>query len=134
MKTIIAGFMMLSLMAVAGCQSTMSPKGGTLSQKKEFTISVPAHTTLKQGESAFVTVALNRSPYFKQDVQLDIKSENIDVTPMNVLIKASELPEARLQIKAAEDAALGMYRVNVKGTPTTGKPTSAEFTVNVVTP
>jgi len=35
-------------------------------------------------------------------------------------------------MKTAVDAAIGDYRVSVKGTPTTGEPTSTEFLVKVI--
>jgi hypothetical protein len=134
MKTIIAVTMMLSLMMVSGCRSTVSPQGGIKQQDREFTITVPTYTTIKQGESAPINLSLNRGPYFKRDVQLDITSDGLSVMPAGILVKASEKPEAQLQIAVARDAALGEYRVYVKGTPTTGKTTSTEFTVKVVTP
>jgi uncharacterized membrane protein len=134
MKMMIAGFMMLALMAVSGCKSTVSPQGGVLPQDKEFTIVVPTHSTVKQGEGMPVKVSLNRGSFFKRDVQLAINSEGIGVTPHEVLIKASEKPEAQLQIAAPRDAALGEYRVYVNATPASGKTTSTEFTVKVVAP
>lgn len=134
MRTIIAVSMMLSLMMVSGCRSTVSPQGGIKPQDREFTITVPTSSTIKQGESATVNVSLNRGPYFKRDVQLDMTSDGIGVTPTSILVKASEKPEAQIQIAVARDAALGEYRVYVKGTPTTGKTTSTEFTVKVVAP
>lgn len=134
MKRIIAGFMMLSLVLVTGCSSTVSPQGGILPQDKEFTIAVPTHSTVKQGESILVSTSLNRGSFFKRDVQLEVNSEGITVTPAEVLIKASEKPEAQLQIAAPRDAALGEYRVYVNATPASGKTTSTEFTVEVVAP
>ncbi len=134
MKTIIAVTMMLSLMMVSGCRSTVSPQGGTLPQDKEFTVVVPTHSTVKQGESIPVKIALNRGSFFKRNVQLEINTEGIDVTPDKVLVKASELPEAQIQIAAPRDAALGEYRVYINATPTAGKTTSTEFTVKVVAP
>lgn len=134
MKTVIAVSMMLSLMVVTGCRSTVSPQGGTLPQDKEFTVVVPTHSTVKQGESIPVKVSLNRGSFFKRNVQLDINAEGIVATPKEVLIKASELPEAQIQIAAPRDAALGEYRVYLNATPTDGKTTSTEFTVKVVAP
>jgi uncharacterized membrane protein len=134
MKRIIAGFMMLSLVMVTGCKSTVSPQGGVLPQDKEFTIVVPTHSTVKQGESIPVNVSLNRGSFFKRNVQLEINAEGVGVTPAEVLIKASEKPEAQLQIAAPRDAALGEYRVYVNATPASGKTTSTEFTVKVVAP
>jgi hypothetical protein len=134
MKMMIAVFMMLSLMMVTGCKSTVSPQGGVLPQDREFKISVPTYNTVKQGESAVVLVKLDRGPFFKRDVQMQMTAEGIAVTPADALIKASEKAEVQLQIAVPRDAALGEYRVYVKGTPTTGKPTSTEFTVKVVAP
>jgi uncharacterized membrane protein len=134
MKTVIAVSMMLAMMAVSGCRSTVSPQGGTLPQDKEFTIAVPTHSTVKQGESIPIKLALNRGSFFKRDVQLDINAEGVVVTPSEVLIKASELPEAQIQIAAPRDAALGEYRVYLNATPAAGKTTSTEFTVKVVAP
>jgi len=134
MKTVIAVSMMLSLMMVSGCRSTVSPQGGILPQDKEFTIAVPTHSTVKQGESIPVNISLNRGSFFKRNVQLEINAEGIGVTPAEVLIKASEKPEAQLQIAAPRDAALGEYRVYVNATPSSGKTTSTEFTVKVVAP
>jgi uncharacterized membrane protein len=134
MKTVIAVSMMLSLMMVSGCRSTVSPQGGILPQDKEFTIAVPTHSTVKQGESIPVNISLNRGSFFKRNVQLEINAEGIGVTPTEVLIKASEKPEAQLQIAAPRDAALGEYRVYVNATPSSGKTTSTEFTVKVVAP
>lgn len=134
MKMIIAGFIMLSLVMATGCTSTVSPQGGVLAENKEFTLVVPTHTTVKQGESIPVNVSLNRGSFFKRDVQLVINSEGIVVTPTEVLIKASEKPEAQLQIAVPRDAALGEYRVYVNATPASGKTTSTEFTVKVIAP
>jgi len=134
MKPAIVISMMLALVAVSGCRSTVSPQGGTLPQDKEFTVAVPTHSTVKQGESIPVKIAMNRGSFFKRDVQLVVNAEGIIVTPSEVLIKASELPEAQLQIAAPRDAALGEYRVYVNATPTAGKTTSTEFTVKVVAP
>ncbi len=56
------------------------------------------------------------------------------VDPSDVLVKASESPEAQFHIATTKDTALGTYRVTVTETPNTGKPTSTAFTVKVVAP
>lgn len=134
MKKIIVASMILSLMAVSGCKSTTSPQGGVLPQDKEFSIAVPKHSTVKQGESIPVVIELNRGSFFKRDVQLVISAEGLDITPDKILVKASEQPEAQLQIAADRDAALGEYRVYINATPAAGKTTSTELTVRVVAP
>ena len=139
MKSAIAIFMMLALITVSGCWfggTKDSPKGGIVPQDEAFSITVPTSSTVKQGENLTVIVSLNRGAYFKRDVTLDInvKPEGVSVTPISVLVKASEKPEVNLQVLAARDAALGEYRVYVKGTPETGQPTSTETKVKVVAP
>jgi len=147
MKTAIATFMTLAFMAatatfmmlaitVSGCWfssgTNVSPQGGIVPKDEEFSITVPTSNTVKQGAGVAVTISLDRGAQFKQDVQLDIKTEGISVTPINVLVKASDKPDVQLNIVVARDVAIGEYRVSVKGTPETGKPTSTEFTVKVV--
>lgn len=123
----------LTLLTATGCRTTnVSSKGGVVTLNEEFSITVPAETTLKQGAEAGIYIVLNRGPYFKRDVQLDIKTEGIEVTPSSILVKASDKPEIPLRIAAARDAALGDYRVTVSGIPTTGKPAIILFVVRVV--
>ena len=107
-----------------------------MSADKGFKIAVPALTTdIKQGDRQTVTVSLQRDKFFKQDVRLQIKaSSGINVKPTKVLVKSGDTPDVQLQITASRDAAIGEYRVYVKGTPKTGEPTSMEFKVKVVAP
>jgi uncharacterized membrane protein len=115
-----------------------SPKGGGVGKGEEFKIAVPTFDTkIKQGEIQIVTVSLERGESFKQDVTLEIKlskGEGITFDPAKVVVKASDKPNVQLTITAPKDAALGEYIVSVKGTPTTGEPTSVEFKVKVVAP
>ena len=101
-----------------------------------FKIAAPTFgTDIKQGETQNVTVSLERGEYFKQDVKLQIKaSTGISVDPTSVIIKASDKPDVQLRIAVPKDAAIGEYRVSVKGIPKTGASTSTEFTVKVVSP
>lgn len=134
MKTLIAIFMMMGMVAVSGCWSTSSNKGGTVSVDESFSITVPSSVTVKQGDKAEATVSLNRGAYFKRDVQLDLKVNGISLTPANVLVKASDKAEVKVQISVPKTAAIGEYRVSVLGTPATGQPASTTFTINVVSP
>jgi len=135
MKTAMAIMVVatLALVAVVGC---MSPRGGGLAEDEGFKIAVPTFTTdVKQGDRQTISVTLHREKFFKENVRLQVSaSKGITVTPTDVLVKASETPEVQLQITAPKDAALGEYRVNVKGTPETGQPASIEIKVKVVTP
>ena len=133
LKTLAVIFVALTLLTATGCRTTnVSSKGGVVTLNEQFSITVPAKTTLIQGAETPINIGLNRGPYFKQDVQLDIKTEGINVTPNSVLVKASDSPEVQLQIGASREAALGKYRVTVTGTPTTGKPAVTQFVVRVI--
>jgi uncharacterized membrane protein len=133
MKTAMAIVMTLALTVVVGC---MSPRGGGMSEDEGFKIAVPTFTTdVKQGDRQTISVTLHREKFFKQNVRLQVSaSRGISVTPTDVLVKASDTPEVQLQIAAPRDAALGEYRVFVKGTPETGTSASIEIKVKVVTP
>ena len=135
MKTAIMLATTLALAAAVGCQST-SPSGGSMAKDESFKIVVPSTTTeIKQGEVQTVAVSLQRGESFKRDVKLEIKpSKGISVDPTTATLKASAKPDMQLRITAAKNAALGEYRVYVKGTPETGEPTSVEFIVKVVAP
>ena len=136
MKTAITIVMTLALAAVCGCQSSSSPRGGSVSKGEGFKVAVPTFDAdIKQGEVRAVTVSLQRGAYFKQDVKLQIQaSKGISVDPTNVLVKASESPDIQLRIATTKDTALGAYRVSVNATPETGRPTATAFTVKVVAP
>lgn len=133
MRKIITVALMLAVATMYGCQSSSS-RGGSVIKGEGFKIAVPTFTTvIKQGETQSIAVLLERGSYFKQDVKLQIEAaKGIVVEPTSVAIKANERPDMQLMITAAQDAALGEYRVSVKGTPETGEPASTEFKVRVV--
>lgn len=132
LKSLAVIFMALTLLTAVGCRTTnVSSKGG-FTLDEQFSITVPAKNTVRQGTETPISVVLNRGPYFKRDVQLDIRTDGIDVTPNSILVKASDLPEVRLQLAATREAALGEYRVTVTGTPTAGKPAVTVFIVEVI--
>ena len=135
MKTAITIVMTLVLALVSGCESS-SQRGGSVSKGEGFNIVVPAFATeIKQGEVQTVTISLHRGDYFKQNVMLLINTtKGISLDPTSVLVKANDKPDVQLRIAVAKDAAIGEYRVSVKGTPKTGASTSTEFNVKVVSP
>lgn len=133
MKTVTTMCLMMAVLAVSGCQFTKkSSQGGIVPLKQEFSITVPASVTIKQGAHATFAISLNRGADFKQDVELYINAEGISVTPSYVLVKASDKPDVPFQITVARDTAIGEYRVMVKGMPVTGDSTATVFTVKVL--
>ena len=135
MRTVLSIAMTLALAVAWGCQSS-STRGGGVSSDEGFKIVVPTFATeLKQGETQSVPISLERGGSFKRDVKLEVKSsKGIGVEPGDLLVKAGDKPESQVRVTAAKDAAIGNYRVYVKGTPATGEPTTAEFNVKVVAP
>ena len=107
-----------------------------MSSDEGFKITKPIfETKVKQGETQSVSISVNRGDQFKRDVTLEIKaSEGITVEPSQITIRANEKPDVSFRVTAAKDAAIGEYKVFVKGTPETGEATSMEITVQVVAP
>ena len=132
MKTAIALTLTLALAAISGCR-TSSPRGGVMAKEQGFKVRVPRFTVdVKQGDVETVKISLSRGDYFKQDVWLQtFAPQGLSIDPNDVMIRASDKPEVDLQLMADTDAAIGKYHIKVKGSPTTGQPTSAEFTVKV---
>ena len=132
MKTALPLLTACFLLTVLGCQS---PSGGGPSLGEGFNLLTPARdTTLAQGATQNVTVTVNRGPDFKHDVTLETRAaKGITVEPAKVLVKASALPDVQLKITAPKGAALGDYKIYLKGTPDLGQATSTEFTVSVIT-
>ncbi len=102
-----------------------------------FNIGTPTFDTkIKQGETASVTISLNRGEHFKRDVKLEIRASamGVSVEPTQALVKGSEKGDVQLRITAAKDANLGAYTIFVKGTPAAGESTTTEIQVKVVSP
>ena len=131
MKTAIALLTACFFLTALGCESR---RGGTMSIGEGFRIDTPTPDTIvAQGTTQSVTVSLNRGQQFKHDVTLETRaSKGITVDPTKVVIKASAFPDVQLKITAPKDAALGEYKIYLKGTPDIGESTSTEFTVKVV--
>lgn len=137
MKKLITITAVLTLVLAAISSGTDSPKGGNVAKGEGFKIDVPTFdVNVKQSETQSVTLKLQRGEFFKQDVNLQIKTAEggISVDPTKVVVKASDSPDVQLTITVPKDAALGEYLISVTGTPATGEPASVEFSVKVVAP
>jgi hypothetical protein len=105
----------------------------TVAKKDSFTLSMPFWTTsLKQGETRAVSIAITREKRFDQDVTLKFEGlpKGITIEPANATIKNGE-PEAKFVIKAIDDASVGSFHVMVTGHPTKGVDASHEFKFTV---
>lgn len=112
-----------------------SGKGGPLGGPADdaFTLSVPTLAThIKQGEAKVVEIGIKRGKNFGQDValKLDGLPKGVTADPASPDIKAGE-EEAKVTLKAADDAALGDFTVKVTGHPKTGADASNEFKLTI---
>jgi hypothetical protein len=105
----------------------------TVAKKDSFTLTVPFWTTgLKQGEAKAFSVGITRDKRFDQDVTLrfDGLPKGVTVEPATAVIRNGE-PDAKLILKAADDAALGDFAVRATGHPTKGADATHEFRFKV---
>jgi hypothetical protein len=104
-----------------------SPKEGT------FSIDVPTLAVkLTQGEAKNATISLRRGKNFDQDVKLHFENvpKGITIEPANPTIARSET-DAKLNMRAADDAPVGDHTITVSAQPATGAPATNTFTITV---
>jgi uncharacterized membrane protein len=144
MKKSFASLLIAALVASAGCNDKSTPGGPGVSNRSynkpvvgraddTFTLDLPnLITKLKQGESKAVAIGINRGKNFDQDITLKFENlpKGVSIEPASPVIKHGDT-EARLTIKAADDAELGDFSVRVTGHPTKGSDASNEFKVTV---
>lgn len=123
---------LIAMATFAGCKK--SEEGGRAGTDT-FRLSVPAlSTTVAQGETQIVRVAVDRGTEFKQAVKLEVKAPTgLQVTPESTTVKPGDKGDVQLEIKAAKDAPLGEQKIQLKGTPDKGESTQTEFKVTVST-
>ena len=150
MRTLYAGLAMLSLAALVGCGGATGtsekhaggPGAATSPSQKEpivgtaenaFRLSTPMLVThLKQGESKQVKIGIDRGKNFDEDVTLKFSDvpKGVTIEPASPTIKHGD-KEAALMVKAADDAAVGDFKVKVDGHPTKGPDAKDTFEVKV---
>jgi hypothetical protein len=141
MKLAKLGLLLIALFACAGCdKGTPGGPGASTTSAKKFTLpedsfrlDVPNLTTkLKQGETKTISISVKRAKNFGEDVKLQFTGvpKGVTIDPANPLIKRSE-EEAKVTIKADDDAALGDFTVKVIGQPTKGVDATNEFKITI---
>jgi len=143
--TLTAAVLLLSLIVLPGCTEKSTPGGGSAADQKrpltgenegtfELTVpgSVPWATSVKQGESTPVTIGITRGKNFDQDVALSFSElpTGVTVDPAGASIKKSD-PDAKLTLKANDEATVGTFTVKVIGTPGKGKASPHELKITV---
>ncbi|MBC7851889.1 MAG: hypothetical protein IAF94_00490 [Pirellulaceae bacterium] len=92
-------------------------------------------TTIKQGETKVVTIGISRSKNFDQDVTLMLEGvpKGVTIDPAEPMIKHGE-NEVKLNVAAADDAALNDFTIKLIGHPATGPDATNEFKLTVEKP
>jgi hypothetical protein len=89
-------------------------------------------TTVEQGQSKDVKIGIDRGKNFDGDVTLDFAEEpkGVTVETVNPVIKRGDT-EAKVTVRAADDASLGNFTVKVMGHPNAGPDAVGEFKITV---
>ncbi len=152
MRGFIAILSAAALVAFSGCNTgTTGGPGADKAKKSEtesklklaedkvhqpedtFNLSVPTLSTkIKQGETKTVTIGISRGKNFDEDVSLKFADapKGLTVEPASPVIKHGD-KEVKLTIKAAEDAALGDFTIQVTGHPRKGGDATNELKITL---
>jgi uncharacterized membrane protein len=146
MKSLCRVLIVAALAMFAGCGDSGTPGGpgakkdgkdakpGVLGPAEEtFTIDVPLLTTrVRQGESDTVDISLNRGRDFDEDVTLSFDNlpKGVTIDPASPKIKASD-KKVTITVKAAPDAALGEFSINVLARPSKGNDAKNKLKITV---
>jgi hypothetical protein len=143
MKILVTILLLAAPLVLVGCDrgipggpGASNPANGkpVVGQADEtFTLSVPTmSTSIKQGETKTVTIAIKRGRNFDEDVALKFTDipKGLTLDPVAPTIKHGDT-EAKINLKAANDAALGDFTIQVSGHPTKGPDASNNFRVTI---
>jgi hypothetical protein len=120
----------------ATTDSKNSKDDGVGDPDNTFRLDMPNLTTeLKQGESQIISVGITREDNFDEDVTLEFKDlpKGVTIEPAKPMIKAGDA-EAKITIKAADDAALDDHTINVIGKPTKGASATNKLNISIEKP
>jgi hypothetical protein len=144
MKSSFAGLLVMALVTFTGCNTKGTPggPGATDPNAKKplygqandtFDLTRPTlSTTLKQGDTVESSIGIKRGKNFDQDVTLTFADvpKGVTIDPASPVIKHGDT-ETKFTLKAADDASLGDFAINVTGHPTKGADASHEFKLTV---
>jgi uncharacterized membrane protein len=146
MKRICASLLVVSLtLVMAACDRSSKPggPGATADSGKKkpivgqaentFQLDPPnLSTNITQGEAKNISIGIKRGDNFTEDVALkfDNLPKGLSIDPASPKIKAGDT-EAKVTLKAGDDAPVGDHTVKVIGQPTKGSDASSELKVTV---
>jgi hypothetical protein len=100
-----------------------------------FDLKAPSLATkIKQGESKQVTISVERSNDFKEDVTLKAMTSDkgLTISPSTATVKASDAnTDVKFTVTVTKEAAVGEHAITVTASPSKGAPTSVSFKVDV---
>jgi hypothetical protein len=108
----------------------------TVKKPDTFSMNTPGNVFwtagIKQGETKAFSISVSRDKDFHHDVALkfDGLPKGVTIDPAAPTNKNGE-SEVKVNVKAADDAAVGEHTVKVTGTPTKGAPVVQDFKLKV---
>ncbi len=143
MNRTTAGILTMAMVALSGCNEAVPGGPGVTSPAQKppaygeadrtFNLTVPRMaTTIHQGETKEVTIGIERGKNFEEDVTLEFAEgpKGVELGSANPIILHGKT-EAKVTLKATDDASLGDFTVKVTGHPTKGGNATNEFKVTV---
>ena len=145
MKRSSAGVLatVMGMVAFTGCSQAVpgGPGVTTPTQKppaygevdRTFNLTVPhMSTTIHQGETKEVSIGIERGKNFEEDVTLEFADgpKGVTLTSANPVILHGGT-EAKVILKATDDASLGDFTVKATGHPTKGGDATNQFKITV---
>lgn len=143
MKRSVTGFVVMAVVAVAGCNnSTPGGPGAVDAGAKKplygqatetFDLSVPSlSTALKQGDAKECSIGIKRGKNFGETVTLTFVElpKGVTIEPASPVIRHGDT-DAKFTLKAGDAAPTGDFVVKVTGHPTKGGDATSDFKVTV---
>jgi hypothetical protein len=140
MKAIWFSLAVVVGVGLCGCNDHTTPGGpgatnsndSILGPKDDSFVLSPVSVSLQQSESKAASLSIKRGKNFDEDVKVsfDKMPTGVTVDPASPVIKHGE-KEAKITIKAADDAAIGDFTVKVTGHPQKGPDGSTELKIKV---
>lgn len=142
MKRTFGGLLVVALITLVSCggrdnaggPGATNPTGkqAAYGQKDNtFNLTAPS-TSLAQGETKTIAIAISRGTNFQEDVTLKFADipQGVSVDPANPVIMHG-VTETKVTLKAAADASLGTFTVRMTGHPTKGTDGSTDLKITV---
>jgi hypothetical protein len=143
MKRLFSGLMVMAVVALTGCnEGTPGGPGATeVTAKKPiygqaddtFNLDVPQTSArLKQGEMKELAISVGRGKNFNEDVTLKFTGvpKGVTLDPASPVILHGD-KDAKITLKAADNASIGDFTIKVTGQPTKGATASNELKITV---